>query len=59
MLVVVFAGFFFILMFLPMVAGAEPVEIDGIYYELVFKIKEAIVKQSPSGYYSIHHLALP
>ena len=43
---------FFILMLLPMVAGAEPVEIDGIYYELVSKVKEAIVKQKPSGEYT-------
>ena len=34
---------FFILMLLPMMAGAETVEIDGIYYELVSKIKEAAV----------------
>ena len=43
---------FFILTLLPMVAGAETVEIDGIYYELVSKIKEATVKQKPSGNYS-------
>lgn len=40
------------MMLLPMVAGAETVEIDGIWYELVSKIKEAEVKQKPSGYYS-------
>lgn len=35
-----------VMMLLPMVAGAETVEIDGIYYELISKIKEAIVKSS-------------
>ena len=40
---------FFILMLLPMVAGAETVEIDGIYYELVSETKEATVKKIPSG----------
>ena len=44
---------FILMMLLPMVAGAQDaVEIDGIYYELVSKIKEAIVKQKSSGYYS-------
>ena len=40
------------MMLLPLVAGAEAVEIDGIYYELVSNNKEATVKQNPSGYYS-------
>ena len=40
------------MMLLPMVAGAETVEIDGIYYELVSKIKEATVTKKPSGSYS-------
>ena len=40
------------MMLLPMVAGAETVEIDGIYYELVSKIKEATVKQRPDGKYT-------
>ena len=43
---------FFILMLLPMVAGAETVEIDGIYYNLVSDTKEAEVTYMPSGYYS-------
>ncbi|MBR2237995.1 MAG: leucine-rich repeat domain-containing protein [Prevotella sp.] len=43
---------FFILMLLPMVTGAEEVEIDGIYYELVSKIKEATVKSNPNGKYT-------
>ena len=40
------------MMLLPMVVGAENVEIDGIYYELVSKAKQAIVKPKSSGYYS-------
>ena len=44
--------FLLAMMLLPMVAGAETVEIDGIYYELVSKIKEATVTKKPSGYYS-------
>ena len=42
-----------VMMLLPMVAGAQGVvEIDGIYYELVSKIKEATVTKKPSGKYS-------
>ena len=41
---------FFILMLLPMVAGAETVEIDGIYYELVSKAKQAEVASNPNKY---------
>ena len=37
------------MMLLPMVAGAETVEIDGIYYELVSKAKQATVKGATSG----------
>jgi hypothetical protein len=43
---------FFILMLLPMVAGAEAIEIDGIYYELITKGKVAEVTKKPSGSYS-------
>ena len=43
---------FFILMLLPMVVSAEAVEIDGIYYNLVSKIKEAEVTKIPNGYYT-------
>ena len=39
-------------MLLPMVAGAEPVEIDGIFYELVSKAKQAIVQRKTSEKYS-------
>jgi len=43
---------FFILMLLPMVAGAEAVEIDGIYYNLISKggIKGAEVTSKPNTY---------
>lgn len=42
-----------VMMFLPMVVGAQGVvEIDGIYYELVSKIKEATVTKKPSGKYT-------
>ena len=37
---------------LPMVAMADPVEIDGIYYNLVSKVKQAEVTKKPSGSYS-------
>ena len=40
------------MMLLPMVAGAEPVEIDGIYYELISKAKQAEVKSNPNGKYT-------
>ena len=46
------------MMLLPMVAGAETVELDGIYYELVSKAKQATVKQNPNGYYS-DNLVIP
>ena len=37
------------LMFLPILASAEPVEIDGIWYNLVPKAKEAEVTKNPNG----------
>ena len=40
------------MMLLPMAAGAEEVEIGGIYYELISTIKEATVKKKPSGNYA-------
>ena len=40
------------MMLLPMVAGAETVEIGGIYYELVSEIKEATVTSNPNGKYT-------
>ena len=39
-----------ILMLLPIVASAESVEIDGIYYSLVNKIKSAEVTNNPNKY---------
>ena len=36
---------------LPMVSNAEPVEIDGIYYNLISKIKEAEVTSNPNKYF--------
>ncbi len=41
---------FFILILLPMVAGAETVEIDGIYYDLVSNTKQAEVTSNPNKY---------
>ena len=38
------------LILLPMVARADAVEIDGIYYNLVKKVKEAEVIRNPYGY---------
>ena len=35
---------------LPMVASADAVEINGIYYNLVSKIKEAEVARNPNNY---------
>ena len=45
--------FLFSLLLLPMAASAEAVEIDGIYYNLVSKIKEAEVTTKPDqeGWY--------
>ena len=39
-----------VMILLPMVASADAVEIDGIYYELITKIKEAKVVQHPQKY---------
>lgn len=35
---------------LPLVANADPVEIDGIYYKLISKVKEAEVTENPKKY---------
>ena len=43
---------FFILMLMPLMASADPVEIDGIYYNLVLKAKTAEVTSNPSYYSS-------
>ena len=37
-------------MLLPMVASADAVEIDGIYYNLVTKAKQAEVTSNPNKY---------
>ena len=37
-------------MLLPMVTWADPVEIDGIYYNLVSKAKQAEVTSNPNHY---------
>ncbi len=42
----------FISLLLPLVAMADAVEIDGIYYNLISKAKRAEVTQKPSGKYS-------
>ena len=39
-----------ILTILPLLASAEAVEIDGICYNLVKKLKEAEVTSNPNGY---------
>ena len=40
----------FLLALLPLVASADAVEIDGIYYNLVSKLKTAEVTGNPNGY---------
>ena len=42
----------FISQLLPLVAMADAVEIDGIYYNLISKAKRAGVTSKPSGKYS-------
>ena len=42
--------FSFLLALLPLVASADAVEIDGIYYNLVSKLKTAEVTGNPNGY---------
>ena len=41
---------FLLLTILPMVASADPVEIDGIYYNLVNNVKQAEVTSNPNKY---------
>ena len=41
-----------LLTLLPLFASAETVEIDGIWYNLVPKAKEAEVTKNPNGWYS-------
>lgn len=42
--------FLLVAMLLPMVAWADAVEIDGIYYNLVSKVKQAEVTSNPNNY---------
>lgn len=42
----------FVMLLLPIVASAEAVEIDGIYYNLITKVKQAEITSNPHGYYS-------
>ena len=42
----------FVMMLMPMIALADAVEIDGIYYNLELDGKQAEVTKKPSGYYS-------
>lgn len=43
----------FLLIFLPLLVSADPVEIDGIWYNLVVEAKKAEVTKNPSdGQYS-------
>ena len=39
-----------VMMMLPLLASADSVEINGIYYNLVSKIKEAEVTSNPNKY---------
>ncbi len=41
-----------LLMFLPLMASSETVEIDGIWYNIVSKAEGAEVRKNPNGYYS-------
>ena len=41
---------FFILMLIPLMACADPVEIDGIYYNLISKAQMAEVTRNPNNY---------
>ena len=40
----------FLLVLLPLIANADPVEINGIYYNLVSKVKTAEVTSNPNKY---------
>ena len=39
-----------LMLLLPLMAHAEAVEIDGIYYNLINKVKQAEVTTNPNGY---------
>jgi len=42
--------FLFLMALLPLLANADPVEIDGIYYNLISKAKQAEVTKNPDKY---------
>ena len=42
--------FLFLLVLLPLLASADPVEINGIYYNLITKAKQAEVTDNPDKY---------
>jgi len=42
--------FLFLMALLPLLANADPVEIDGIYYNLISKAKQAEVTKNPNYY---------
>ena len=42
----------FMFMLVPMLASADAVEINGIYYNLVAKVQQAEVAKKTSGYYT-------
>ena len=42
----------FVMVLVPMLASADAVEIDGIYYNLITKAKEAEVTKNPNRNYS-------
>ena len=49
----------FILMLLPMIASADPVEIDGIWYNIIIKGSIAEVTNKPSGQYYSGTVSIP
>lgn len=50
---------FLIFMVMPIVADAETVEVDGIYYNLISKGKIAEVTKNPNGYNITGNLVIP
>ena len=41
-----------VMILLPMLASADPIEINGIYYNLLTKLKTAEVTRNPNGWYA-------
>ena len=48
---------YFVMMLLPMVASADAIEIDGIYYNIINKLKTAEVTSNPNKY--VGNLTIP